>query len=233
MITNGRAATTAGLFTLLIGCGGAADEAREPAAEPIALTEVTAKALGELSPGSKLSMDLREPEAVVSFDLTDGPIDFSRVELIFSNGPIRVPDWLKDFNVPREKLYRQDGFFISRTRRLGSMRWPVGCEVCAYHQPATWVCWNACWENSEPTLRDLTEPPPRNHEEELPPGPVRGPDTDPPPGGSSGGGSTGGGGTGGGGSSGGSSGSGGSSSGGGNSSGGLGGGGPSTPGPGL
>ncbi len=230
-----RAACAASVATMMFGCGDAAEEAHE--AQKAAMTEVSSQALEDLAPGSKLSMDLRPAEAVISFDLTKGPIDFSKLELIFSNGPVRVPDWLRSFPIGPGILYKQDGFLISRTRPVRSLRWPSACEACAYHPPSAWVCWNQCFQD-DPTLRDLSDPPTRNHREELPDGPVNEPDTDPPPPGSgsgSGGGTTGGGSTGGGSTGGGSSGSGGGSSsgGGGHSSGGLGGGGPSTPGPGL
>ncbi|MEQ9499266.1 MAG: hypothetical protein RIT81_20450 [Deltaproteobacteria bacterium] len=212
----------------LFACGGT--ESTE--SEELTVVEVTAESLQKLPDGAKLTYDFRAADKMVVFDPSQGSIDFSRVELMFVDGPQRVPDWLQNFDGPINPY--QNGFVVSGRPTRGP--YPEGCHVCKFRTPA-WVCWDQCFEDTEPTLRNLEGPPQRDHENELPEGPT--PDPEPRPGPEGGGGSgpaTGGGGSTGGGSTGGGSsgsGSGGSSAGGGTSSGGLGGGGPSTPGPGL
>lgn len=214
----------------LFACGGT--ESTESA--ELTVVEVTAESLQKLPDGAKLTYDFRAADKMVVFDPTQGSIDFSRVELVFVDGPQRVPDWLRNFNGPINPY--QNGFVVSGRPTRGP--YPEQCHVCKFRTPA-WVCWDQCFENTEPTLRNLEGPPQRDYENELPEGPTPDPEPRPAPegggGGSTGGGSTGGGSTGGGSTGGGSTGGGsrGSSAGGGTSSGGLGGGGPSTPGPGL
>jgi hypothetical protein len=129
-----------------VGCvmsGGEGEPA--PAEAQSAVITITAGSLERLQPGTRLVVDLGDESKPVTFDVSEGPIDYSRVEVASQDAPrVGMNEWLAAQREANPELdveaIKQSGFSLAggaagsgRVRPTHDRLFCRGEVVCVNH----------------------------------------------------------------------------------------------------
>jgi hypothetical protein len=149
------------LFAGLTGCGGLDEAADE---RPARMT-ISPETVAALSPGERLTVDMREPSLKVAFEQRHGIIDYGRIELICPSGlEMPMSAWIAHQSVARDLdiLHRQT-FMLSQAAIVSPPIMPNGvCPPNTYYKcgrcpDGVWVCVDACPSDHNPFVSHETD----------------------------------------------------------------------------